>query len=81
MCVRKRGGIEVVLLNKLTIKAFINLLGGKHNIFGIEACLTHVEVFLCLILLAHIKNSVCIWGIEIASSYGKLCSARPNIML
>lgn len=58
MWVSKREGVEVAILNKLTIKAFINLLGGKYNIFGIEACLTHVEIFLCLILLEHIRDLV-----------------------
>ena len=45
MWVSKRGGIEVELLNKVTIKAFINLLGGKHNIFGIEHVLLMLRFF------------------------------------
>lgn len=81
MWVSKRGGAEAAILNKLTIKAFINLLGGKHNIFGIEAHFAHDEVFLCLILLAHIRSLVYFGGIEIAGFYGKLFSKTKYYVL
>lgn len=45
MWVSKRECVEVAILHKLTIKAFIHLLGGKHNIFGIEHVLLMLRSF------------------------------------
>lgn len=67
MWVSEAAGIDSSFLNSLyrfretknrERNGRVILSGGKHDIIGIGACLTHVVVFLCLILPGTLQFSI-----------------------